>query len=89
MFWLSYFAFQRGETQDFRDAFFNVVCPETSFDLSVEWRAIWHASHESVLVEFENRVDFYFRKWVESPAAKAYMEDVEAKRLLLGQSDLH
>ena len=80
MFWLSYFAFQRGETEDFRDALFNSVCPNVSSDLSVEWRAIWHASHESVLVEFVNKVDFYFRKWVESPAAKAYMKDVEVSR---------
>jgi hypothetical protein len=80
VFWLSYFAFQRGETQDFRDVLFKSFCPIVSSDLEKEWRVIWHAAHESVLVEFVNRVDFYFRKWVESPAAKAYMEDVEASR---------
>jgi hypothetical protein len=80
VFWLSYFAFQRGETKDFRDPLFKRLCPTVSSDLEKEWRVIWHASHESVLVEFVNKVEFYFRKWVESPAAKAYMKDVEANR---------
>jgi hypothetical protein len=82
VFWLSYFAFQRGETEDYRDVLFKSFCPLVSLDLDKEWRPIWHASHESVLVEFVDKVDFYFRKWVDSPASKAYMKDVEANRLL-------
>ena len=39
-------------------------------------RSFWHTVHEELMGTFVKKLDFYYQKWLRSPAAKAYKDEV-------------
>jgi hypothetical protein len=88
VFWLSYFAWQRGEGEEKRDNLFEQFCPKGLKDVEKEkYRALWHSVHETLMQQFVQKFDHYFQKWLESPAAKAYASDVATQKYFRFSSD--
>jgi len=54
----------------------------------VKCRALWHSVHEGLMSKFVKKIDFYFQKWLHSPAAKAYKEEVVALKYYCSSSEL-
>ena len=60
---------------------FNKFCPPGMGDTEKSrCRALWHSMHEDLISKFVNKIDFYFQKWLRSPAAKAYKDELTTLR---------
>ncbi len=50
-------------------------------------RSFWHAVHEEFMSVFVKKFDFYHQKWLHTPAAKAYKEEVAALKCYCSSSE--
>jgi len=50
-------------------------------------RSFWHAVHEEFMSVFVKKFDFYYQKWLRTPAAKAYKQEVTALKYYCSSSE--
>jgi len=57
---------------------------------SEKWkcRSLWHSVHEGLINTFVKKIDIYYQKWLQSPAAKAYKEEVLSLKYYCSSSEL-
>ena len=51
-------------------------------------RSFWHAVYEELIGTFVKKFDFYYQKWLGSPAAKAYKDEVVSLKYYCSSSEL-
>src|SRR5271155_413408 len=81
VFWLAHFALQRGETEERRNILFEEVCPTGMGETEKsKCCALWHSVHKELMSKFVEKIDFYLQRWLCSPAAKAYKDELATLR---------
>jgi len=53
----------------------------------VKCRSFWHAVHEEFMGVFLKKFDFYYQKWLLTPAGKAYKAEVAALKYYCSSSE--
>jgi hypothetical protein len=87
LFWMTFFANQRGCLVKFRDALFAQVISTTADD-TLAWlnenvekcKEVWNTIHDTMLDVFAKQVKEMSESWLESEAGKYYMKCIRDAR---------
>jgi len=94
VFWLSWFANQRGCPPKFRSALFAQLISTTA-GRSLEWfnenlktyETVWNKVHDVFLKHFVSNVMEICDGWLRSPAGDCYKEKIKMARYILKELD--